>query len=227
MVGQLHTRHLEIIDPDSWAVKDEIQLPFWITTWKGGLRGLVGVLQTGGRLKQLKFFFPQENIEIARYDVGAAGRFDHVVQMEQLILPRLVAESQMDKEEGDVLQLQLNHKLFHTPLEIMVSLGTYRILGQKCIPLLVVNWDVLPTGVLRIFRTVGMEMAHLGRNFLHLALATGAIGSIIHLDQPHHIRIDTSDELNDLVQMVACSSQHSQQGEFALVSMGRIADVVE
>lgn len=226
VVGKLHIRHPEFIDLDFGAVQNEIQMFLRVVAGERGLHVLVGILQATRGHKQVNFLFPHKGIKIAREDIGACRFLDEMIEMKNLLLPCLVAECKMNEEKGDVLQLQLDNELFHTPLEVVKRFVMDRVLGQKGVALIFVNGDALPTRGNTVFGTIAVEMPEFFRHLFGLALFTGAVGAVIDLDQPDHIGIERPNKLRDFIQVIMGAPQHSKERKLTLVSMRGVANIV-
>ncbi len=179
---------------------------------EGGLHILIGILQATRGHQQLDLLLAHEGVEVAGKNVGAARFFDEVVEVKNLLLPRLVAKCQMDEEDCDLFKLQFDNEFFHAALKVVELFAADGVLRQKRIALLVIERDALPAGGCAVFGAIAMEVSQLLSHLLGLTLFAGAVGAVVHLDQSDYVGIERSDEFGDLGQMVVGSSQHSDQG---------------
>lgn len=227
VVGELDVRQPEPVHLDFGAVQDKVEVPARIVAGIRRLHLPVGVLQTAGRHEQLDLVLAHEGVEVARQNVGAPGLLHQAVEVENLLLPRLVAEREVDEKKSDLFELQLDHQLFHAALEVVKLFLLDGVLGKEGVALLVVDGDVPPARGGAVLAAVAVEVAKLFGHLFGLAFAPEAVGAVVHLDQANDIGVERTDELNDLIKVVAGAPEHSKQGEALLIAVGAVANVVK
>ncbi len=119
MVGKSHIRDIEIIDPDTGTVQDEVDFTRRTVTGMGRHIGDVGAFEVRRGKKQLDLPFAEKGIEITSYNHFLFGLLDKCVQVFELVLAMAVFQGKMDKKYNCLIEFCLDDEALDALFKIV------------------------------------------------------------------------------------------------------------
>lgn len=230
VVGEGYIGDEEVVNVQSRAVENEVELAVGRVAGPGGEILSVGTSQPRGGEKKIQFAVPLEGVEVAGDNNLFLAFFDQLPQLLKLKLTVVELETEVDDEDAHILNIHLNYQPLAPLFEIVILyVGEWRA-AEQGIGLQVHNRHMLDEGVVVVFILGNVVITEAVGYGFRLTAVVGAIGTCIHLNQRCNIRVDLLGEFDNLLNIVASMLEEPGEGKGKVVPAavsGAVTDVIE